>query len=83
MLLNYQTLRRKQDQIVKEVDQKKITDAEQREAARQFVNKWWGKGNEDEDGRPYWLDFLSNVIGMENATDRVKFGKKVVGDCHE
>ncbi|WP_314827776.1 hypothetical protein [Oribacterium parvum] len=42
-----------------------------------------GKGNEDEDGRPYWLDFLSNVIGMENATDRVKFGKKVVGDCHE
>ena len=46
MLLNYQTLRTKQDQIVKEVDQKKITDAEQREAARQFVNKWRGKGNE-------------------------------------
>jgi len=42
-----------------------------------------GKGNEDEDGRPYWLDFLSNVIGMEDATDRVTFGKKVVGDCHE
>ena len=27
-----------------------MTDAEQREAARQFVNKWRGNGNEDEDG---------------------------------
>ena len=32
-----------------------MTDAEQREAARQFVNKWHGKGNEDEDGRSYWF----------------------------
>ena len=28
-----------------------MTDAEQREAARQFVNRWMGKGKEDEDGR--------------------------------
>lgn len=59
-----------------------MTDAEQREAARQFVNKWQGKGNEDEDGRSYWLEFLSNVMGMENATDRVNFEKKVVVDGH-
>ena len=26
-----------------------MTDAEQREAARQFVNRWMGKGKEDED----------------------------------
>ena len=26
-----------------------MTDAEQREAARQFVNRWIGKGKEDED----------------------------------
>lgn len=55
-----------------------MTEAEQREAARQFVNKWRGKGNEDEDGRSYWLDFLTNVMGMEHATDRVNFEKKVV-----
>lgn len=30
---------------------KSMTDAEQREAARQFVNRWMGKGKEDEDGR--------------------------------
>ena len=28
-----------------------MTDAEQREAARQFANKWKGRGREDEDGR--------------------------------
>jgi hypothetical protein len=36
-----------------------MMDAEQREAARQFVSRWHGKGNEDEDGRSYWLDFWS------------------------
>jgi type I restriction-modification system DNA methylase subunit len=57
-----------------------MTDAEQREAARQFVNKWRGKGNEDEDGRSYWIDLVHNVLGMENVTDRVNFEKKVYVD---
>lgn len=30
---------------------KSMTDAEQREAARQFVNRWMGKGKEDDVGR--------------------------------
>ncbi len=30
-----------------------MMDAEQREAARQSVSRWHGKGNEDEDGRSY------------------------------
>ena len=57
-----------------------MNDAEQREAARQFVNKWKGRGREDEDGRSYWIDLLTNVLGMENVTDRVEFEKKVVVD---
>lgn len=57
-----------------------MTDAEQREAARQFVNRWMGKGKEDEDGRSYWIDLLSNVLGMDRATQRLNFEKKVVID---
>lgn len=57
-----------------------MTDAERREAARQFVNKWRGRGREDEDGRSYWIEFLSNVLGMDHVTDRVEFEKKVVVD---
>ena len=42
--------------------------------------KWQGRGNEDEDGRSYWIDLLHNVLGMENVTDRVDFEKKVYVD---
>ncbi len=56
-----------------------MTDAQQREAARQFFNKWNGKGKEDEDARSYWIDILQNILGVDNVTDRVEFEKKVVG----
>ena len=55
-----------------------MTDAEQREAARQFIKRWMGKGKEDEDGRSYWIDLLTNVLGMDNVTERLNFEKKVV-----
>jgi len=45
-----------------------MMDAEQREAARQFVSRWHGKGNEDEDGRSHWLDFWS--IPWDEESDR-------------
>lgn len=56
-----------------------MTNAEKREAARQFVNKWRGRGKEDEDDRSFWIDFLMNVMGLSNVTDRIEFQKKVVG----
>ena len=58
-----------------------MTDIEKREAARQFCQRWSapGKGKEDEDARSYWIEFLQNVIGMENATERIDFEKKVIG----
>lgn len=54
-----------------------MTDQEQREAARQFVNKWKNKGNEKADARSYWIDFLQNVLGMDHVTDRIEFEKSV------
>ncbi len=56
-----------------------MTDAEQREAARQFYQKWAGRGNEDEDARSYWIDFLQNILGADHVTDRLDFEKKVIG----
>lgn len=57
-----------------------MTDTEQRESARQFINKWQGRGREDEDDRSYWLDILERVLGVQNATDRIDFQKKVIVD---
>ena len=59
-----------------------MTDTERREAARQFVNKWNGKGNEDQDSQKFWIDFLTNIVDMERVTDRVEFEKRVVVDGH-
>lgn len=56
-----------------------MTDSERREAARQFYNKWAGRGKEDEDDRSYWIDFLQDVMGVDHVTDRIDFQKKVIG----
>jgi len=56
-----------------------MTDAEQREAARQFYQKWAGRGREDEDARSYWIEFLQNIMGVNHLTDRMDFENKVIG----
>ena len=42
-----------------------MTDAQQREAARQFFYRWNGKGREDEDARSYWIEILTNILGFD------------------
>ncbi len=56
-----------------------MTDAQQREAARQFYYRWKDKGREDEDARSYWIEILTNILGVERVTERVDFEKKVIG----
>ena len=56
-----------------------MTDAQQREAARQFFYRWNGKGREDEDARSYWIEILTNILGVDRVTERVDFEKKVIG----
>lgn len=57
-----------------------MTDAERREAARLFSQKWANRGREDEDDRSFWIDFLQDVMGLDHVTDRVEFQKKVLND---
>lgn len=59
-----------------------MTEAEKREASRQFFQKWVGRGKEDEDDRSYWLDILQRIMGADDATDRIEFQKKVIVDGH-
>ena len=55
-----------------------MTDAEQREAARRFINTWSKKGYEKGDTQRFWLSFLANVLGVEYATEKIEFEKEVV-----
>ena len=56
-----------------------MTDAQQREVARQFFYRWRDKGNEDEHARSFWIELLSDILGVENVTKRLDFEKKVIG----
>ena len=57
-----------------------MTDSEIREAARKFYQKWNNRGKEDEDDRSYWLDIFQRIFGVDDATDKIEFQKKVLVD---
>ena len=57
-----------------------MTNAEQREAARRFINTWKGKGDEKSDAQSFWISLLSNVLDIESVTDKIEFEKKVAID---
>lgn len=54
-----------------------MTESERREAARQFSNRWAGKGDEKQDSQKFWTDLLMNVFEIENINDCVEFEKPV------
>lgn len=57
-----------------------MTDAEKREAARQFIIKWKGKGYEKGETQSYWIDILAKILGESNPTDIIIFEKEVIVD---
>ena len=51
-----------------------------KQGLKKFVEKWTGRGKEDEDDRSYWIDLFQNVFAQSDVTDRLDFQKKVVGE---
>ena len=41
--------------------------------ASAFVKRWAGRGDETQEGRSYWIDLFQNVLGIEDAIERLKF----------
>ena len=56
-----------------------MTDAQQREAARQFFYRWQNKGNEKQDASSYWVEILHDILDVGDVTQRVEFEKPVIG----
>ena len=57
-----------------------MTDTEQRNAATKFYNDWRGIGDEKSDSQRFWIDFFTNVLGIENVLQKIVFEKRVVVD---
>lgn len=45
-----------------------MTQFEQEQAAKKFVETWKDKGDEKSDTQRFWLSLLSEVYGIENVT---------------
>ena len=57
-----------------------MTDTEQRSAVTKFYNEWRGIGDEKSDFRRFWIDFFTNVLGIEDVLQKIQFEKRVVVD---
>ena len=47
------------------------------EAARQFAQRWAGKGNERSDTQAFWIELLGEVFGVERPTDYIRFERDI------
>lgn len=54
-----------------------LTQREQRKRAKEFAEKWAGKGYEKGQSQPFWLSLLQDVYGVESVTDYIRFEDQV------
>ncbi|HEL0564876.1 methylase [Streptococcus equi subsp. zooepidemicus] len=53
---------------------------EQKKQAKDFIERWKGRGNERQDSQSFWLDLLGSVFGIENPSTYITFEDKVMLD---
>lgn len=44
---------------------------------KEFVQRWKGRGREKQDTQTFWIELLTDVLGVEDATKRIDFEKTV------
>lgn len=54
-----------------------MTDAQQRNAAKQFAIDWKGKGYEKGESQPFWISLLRNVYDIERPEQYIFFEEQV------
>ena len=55
----------------------KLTDQEQRQAAKDFYERYMNRGKEKQDDQSFWNDLLHDVLGVERASDYIDYQKEV------
>lgn len=53
----------------------KLSDQEQRRAAKEFYEQWKDRSDEKKDTQSFWLDLLRMVYGIENPSQFISFEK--------
>ena len=61
---------------------KKMSDVEQRKAAKEFYEYWKDKGNEKSQSQKFWMSLLSEVFGVEDVKTFIMFEETTHIDRH-
>lgn len=54
-----------------------MTDKQQSIAASQFAKRWEGRGYERGESQLFWADLLTNVFGVDNLPDFIRYEEQV------
>lgn len=57
-----------------------MDSVQQRNAAKQFVKDWTGRGDEKQDAQNFWRQLLHDVYGVESPEKEISFEYKVKND---
>ena len=65
-----------------------LTDKQQARAAAEFAKRWEGRGYEKGDSQVFWMELLTEVFGVTNISEFIRYEEKVKVDktnfidCH-
>ena len=54
-----------------------MTEKEQKKAAKEFAERWKGRGYEKGDSNLFWIDLLTHVYGVDNIAEFISFEDQV------
>ena len=54
-----------------------MTDKEQKKAAKEFAERWKGRGYEKGESNLFWIDLLTHVYGVDNIAEFISFEDQV------
>ena len=54
-----------------------MTEKEQKKAAKEFTERWKGRGYEKGESNLFWIDLLTHVYGVDNIADFIRFEDQV------
>ena len=57
-----------------------MDNVKQRQAVKQFVSDWTGRGDEKQDAQNFWRQLLQKVFGVEDPEKAISFEYKVKND---
>lgn len=57
-----------------------LEKVQQRQAVKQFIADWTGRGDEKQDAQNFWRQLLQKIFGVEDPEKAISFEYKVKND---